>query len=403
VNVLISLLAFAVTMLALATVVTTVLEMLSRLAGARSGVFRQMLLLVFAKEIEPVLRRGLEARTGVDARHVTAEIERQRRAFVEEVQASPLMPHADASMRGRLGAIARALRADRSDGMTTDEFIRRFARSAAGRALYLEATSRTEQVVQRVADRYDEMADAAREYFKSSSAVLSLLLGVLLAVGYNINGYRVFLFYVDNPEARASVASQAEATLGKHAAAEQRLEEVQQQLPTRGPALPPEQARAEAQKQIDLAKQALAASEQSVANFRSVGLPIGYDRFPHCVLLGIANKDDPRCAVVPEDRASEGAMAAARSRWAQLGESKAAVASWLLLTIITGMLIGLGGPFWYDAVVGLMRVTQMLRGRTDAGQQAAAPAPAPAPTPAEIFDRHVDKAEETASANARQR
>jgi hypothetical protein len=57
------------------------------------------------------------------------------------------------------------------------------------------------------------------------------------------------------------------------------------------------------------------------------------------------------------------------------------------------MLIGLGGPFWYDAVRGLMRTTQMLRGRDQPreptpGAKVGQTKPA---KPADIFEKHVDK------------
>ena len=61
--------------------------------------------------------------------------------------------------------------------------------------------------------------------------------------------------------------------------------------------------------------------------------------------------------------------------------------------IITGVLIGLGGPFWYDAVRGLARATQILRGRAEPQKAPAGNLPgAKTPSnPAEIFRRHVEK------------
>ena len=52
---------------------------------------------------------------------------------------------------------------------------------------------------------------------------------------------------------------------------------------------------------------------------------------------------------------------------------------WLFTVVLTGVLIGLGGPFWYDLAMRLSQVKQAIAGKP-AGQAEAAPAPAP-PTP----------------------
>jgi hypothetical protein len=66
---------------------------------------------------------------------------------------------------------------------------------------------------------------------------------------------------------------------------------------------------------------------------------------------------------------------------------------WIVKILITGILIVLGGPFWYDAVRGLARATQLLRGRAQPQQTPTGSLPGeetPA-QPAEIFKRYVEK------------
>ena len=79
--------------------------------------------------------------------------------------------------------------------------------------------------------------------------------------------------------------------------------------------------------------------------------PIGWAQFPGCS----ANSTDPRCA----------------SKDAQT------ILTWIFGCLLTACLAGLGAPFWYDAVSGLMSVAQRSR---SSSAPAAAPPAEPAPT-----------------------
>jgi hypothetical protein len=399
VSILLALLAFAVTMLALATVVTTFLEVATRFIGSRFRVFTQMLRLVFEREIQPILERSVPARGAANGGDIAAFLERQWQTFHNEITCSPLEPHKDPSRVSKLSGWMRWLGAARSEELTTEEFVRRLARSEVGKTIYGEAATQIDQVVERITTRYEEMAAAAREYFKNSSVVVSLVIGIVFALVYNIDATRIFQFYLANPEVAASMADQAEATLKQFDVARARLAEAQAALtppPVPAAATAPapdaqaDDAKKQAQAQIEQARLALEASRTRVAAFQSQGLPIGFNQFPHCVLFKQANDAVPLCETQKPTTADKAMKLSVTDlvAWSHLGH----LLLWLVIAVGTGALIGLGGPFWYDAVVGLMRATQTLRGRAEPAQSAAGTpgAAAPAATPAETFVKHVD-------------
>jgi hypothetical protein len=352
-DLLLALLAFAVTMLVLATVVTTVVELIARLLRRRTRVFAQLLGVVFEKEIRPILKARLSA--------AGAAADRERREFANTIMQSPLIRE-EGWFSKLLGVVLPS--AQTSDQLTSEEFLRRLARTEVGQQLAADASAQIQAVVERITRRYEEMCDAAREYFRNSSGVLSLVVGVAIAIGYNVDGLRILRYFIDNPQASAAMAANAERALENHKAAEQKLQATLKSLETRA-AQP-----GAAKEDLESVKQVMEETKGSLESLRGQGLPIGLDYFPHCRMREKAGTKDPACE---------------RGGW---GDGFL----WLLAAFVSGLAIGLGGPFWYDAVTGLMRVSQMLRGRAppaDASAAAGSAAATPA-SPTDVFIKHVE-------------
>jgi hypothetical protein len=126
-----------------------------------------------------------------------------------------------------------------------------------------------------------------------------------------------------------------------------------------------------------------------VSALKAEGIPIGLDYFPFCRYRK-AIKKDGEDAYPCKDPESRYRIVVAKDSDKGLWPD---YLLWIIKVIITGVLIGLGGPFWYDAVRGLARATQILRGRAEPQNIPAGSLPGdkmPA-NPTEIFDRHVEK------------
>jgi len=368
-NILQAFLALAATMLVLATLVTVVLEIIFRLFRRRFRIFTHMLREIFKKELQPILEDRLIAKHRQNFQTVKGEIQDQLHTYLDEIRKSPLDPDKDVNPFKWLGGWLRTLGADQSNRMTTEEFIRRLARSRVGGEIYRHTSGRVDEVVESVSLRYEELRSAMREYVKNSSAILSVIIGIGLAFYCNIDAFRIAQFYIQNPDIAEKVAEKAEVYAENYEKAQEKLQNAIKALeePDLGKGDPKETAK----KELEAIQADFNKIPDTVDSLTMIGVPIGHKYFPY---------------------ASEG-HSFDKDGWALYF-------LWVIKVFVSGLLIGLGGPFWYDAVRGLARATQMLRGRADPSEPTFGTMPEDTVPvqPSEIFDKHVEKPE---SASAR--
>jgi hypothetical protein len=361
-NILQAFLALAATMLALATLVTVVLEVIFRLSRRRFRIFSHLLREIFKKEIQPLLEDRLLARHGQNLQTVKGEIEAKLQTYLDEIRKSPLDPEKDVNPIKWLGGWLRTLGADQSNRMTTEEFIRRLARSQVGREIYRQASGGVDKVIESVSLRYEELRSAMREYVKNSSAILSVIIGIGLAFYCNIDAFRIAQFYIQNPDIAEKVAEKAGAYAENYEKAQERLQNAIKALeePDSGKG----DLKETAKKELEAIQADFNKIPGTVDSLKMIGVPIGHNYFPYASKSHPSDKDG----------------------WAFYF-------LWALKVFVSGVLIGLGGPFWYDAVRGLARATQMLRGRAEPSEptSGAKPEETVLVQPAEIFDKHVEK------------
>ena len=84
---------------------------------------------------------------------------------------------------------------------------------------------------------------------------------------------------------------------------------------------------------------AIRGMQAEVATLGNLGVPIGYGYFPYCQPRSNGTQIDTACA----------------------GKERSGFAAWFLSTLLAGLLIGLGAPFWFDLARGLSRSAQLLR------------------------------------------
>ncbi|MFC1880735.1 hypothetical protein ACFL2S_04440 [Thermodesulfobacteriota bacterium] len=386
-NILQSFLAFAATMLVLATLVTIIIEIVARIFRRRYRVFTHLLHQLFNKELQPLIEEHIKTRGGVNPEKIEDELEGQLNTFLDDIRNSPLKPQKDRNPLTWFGGWLRWFGADRSAKLTTEEFIRRFARSQIGRGIYQQTAGRIDKLIDSVCLRYEELSDAMREYIKNSSSVLSIAIGIILALMINIDAHRLFNFYVQNPDMAEKVAENATTYADAYKDAQQRLNDALAAL-DREKTVSAE-SKAATKQEIEALKKRLKTVPASVAALKAKGIPIGFDYFPYCRFRNMVKVDT--ADVYPCEEADQRYRAitpavSGTDLWPDY-------LLWVIKVIITGVLIGLGGPFWYDAVRGLARATQMLRGREEPQRAPAGSLPGektPA-KPAEIFKRYVEK------------
>ena len=390
-NILQSFLAFAATMLVLATLVTLIIEIVARIFRRRYRIFTHLLRQLFKKELQPLIESSIKTQLGEDPDKVAAEIESRIDIFLDEIRNSPLEPAEDKNPLTWFGGWLRWLGADRSEKLTTEEFIRRLARSRTGREIYKQTAGRVNRLIDSLCLRYQELSEAMSEYIKNSSSILSMTIGIILAFTINLEAYRLFNFYIENPDIAQNVADNAAAYADAYMEAQQRLDDALAALDR--PETGQVESIAEARKEIEAIRDRLESAPANVFALTAEGIPIGLNYFPFCRFRDTITTDGEvayPCKDVEARYRLFSPQAPATDLWPDY-------LLWIIKVIITGVLIGLGGPFWYDAVRGLARATQILRGRAAPHRAAAGSLPgARTPSdPVEIFKRHVEKDDTT--------
>jgi hypothetical protein len=339
-------LAFAITMLILAMVVTTLVETLHRLFGLRE----KGLALLLGNFYDRILfsRSGGVLRGADD-----------RRAFIEmmTVNRGPVG-------RAPMTALNRTLNVDaasedrkflnwiwsgrRLGSLSLTAFMERLGGSDYGAQLVTQASNAGEKgiewVLKDVAQKFDAFGAEASEYFESRARLLSVIVGFVLAFAINVNAITLFETFMKRPDVTAAVIARGDSATKSY-------ENLQKQVDTLNAspqAATTEEARASVQKAADEAAAA-------VESLQSVGVPIGWN------IQSVA-------------------------------DFRRSVAMSLLGLLLGGLLIGLGGPFWYKAVQTLTGVRAFARrdkGSTEPSAATTTPTAAPA-APNQVPNTPID-------------
>jgi hypothetical protein len=209
-----------------------------------------------------------------------------------------------------------------------------------------------------------------------------MVIGIILSFSLNIDALRILNFYLENPDISEKIASGADAYLKSYEEARDKMEQTFAKLTAADPE--DVDTNKAAQAELDRINQSFEQISAAAYDFESQGIPIGSDYFPHCRFRVLEEGCYP-CLDSEEYFKNESFD---NRLWLDY-------TFWVLKILITGMLIGLGGPFWYDAVRGLVRTTQIFRGRGQpqepvSGKSEGKTGP---DKPAEIFEKSIDMKE----------
>jgi hypothetical protein len=327
--------AFALVLAGLATLCTVLIEILHRLAGLRAEGLTQMLDAYFDTVFKPGLRDD--------------EVDTLRADLMATLTLSALRekihPPTGSSLLGTLYR-HRLLRAN---VVSTEEFLQRLPDAKVFQRLKARPGQEAAALIADLVDKYEQYGAAASDYFKRRAQLLSLLMGIALALFANIHAVRIFDTFVKSPELAQRMEVQAGAI--QRAIAQQ-----------------PAATGAEAGKLDEQVGEALA----TLKAYQELGLPIGWGYYPNCFADGA---NDPRCKATLAANGDTDAICQGGSVCKTLLRDPAAGLLWLFTVVFTGILIGLGGPFWFDLAMRLSQVKQTLTGKAG-GQPETTPAPA---------------------------
>jgi len=227
-----------------------------------------------------------------------------------------------------------------STDLSSDDLLKRLSKTKAFKEFKENAENGIRETLESIQDEYNEYSAAMSDYFTRRAKFFSLLIGVLLAFGANIDGVRIYEALKINPEIRASIISQQASIEQKYKLAQQKLDAVAFSSDATN-----KNTQTSKQKEIKELKKSLEEAASGISEIASLGLPIGWHYFP-------ANKNN-----------NSGAT-----------NNFLAYMAWVFKILVTGLLIGLGAPFWFEVARKLTRIKQGLKGKGMADTAKAKPA-----------------------------
>lgn len=308
-------LAFAVAMILLSTIATGIVEILLRVLSLRQQTLRRTMASLFDSVVWPRMERRLGSQDVAKAREV----------FVDAMTKNPAFKPAPGAS-GRVGSENRSS----VDRLSPVAFAERLGRTEIGSALLAEGEKQVEVVIQDFVRSFERFGRAASEVYRKKAQLVSIGVGIVLALCANVEVGRLFTAILEDPDLRASLIASAEEAKAANDEALASLEAVSSWQKVNGD-------------QAKILREQVEGLSARVEQLQADRLPIGWSYFPRC-----EGSQDPACtATCAFDCPSLCYL------WK--------LVRWLALTVAAGILIGLGGPFWFRVFTSLSQIAQVLR------------------------------------------
>ncbi|HSW13589.1 MAG TPA: hypothetical protein VLI06_12165 [Solimonas sp.] len=408
--------AFALTMVALTSVVSALLGIWQRLWHWRSRGLRTLIRFLYqrdvagqvaaATEVAPAAAPDINSLGKLLKNHgwrgliqfvfrelviATASTGAESR-FVDDMTRLPSIdPPALDFLKANTGF------ANSADSLTDAEFLERLRASAVGKAILVQHTVKTETIFAELLSRFTAYGRASTEAFARKSRIGTVVIGFGLALLANIDSFQLLNRYLTDPALTAKVVERSEAILaGELRKADTDAVAVSMDVATTkvGGAfdaalrsLPAdatqEIAQLQAARATALGTMGAVQKETSEAISLTMGVvesfPVGWSLYPNCsdTALSIRCKQLQLLAHAPLPNQEAGLVEAICWVWTH---DRAGFLRWLIGILITGAMLGLGTPFWVEVVNNFLRGRQLLQGGAQV-PQAATPTPTPTPTP----------------------
>ncbi len=315
-------LAFAVTMMVFSTMVSVIIETGHRILRMREKGLQRIMGTLYEDIIWPRLSNQL------NEKKASAE------DFIKRMTCTRFLP-IDKNVTGVKSYICKIVNAKELKSLTTLEFIERLPETAAGRVLVTEAQKRGRKYIETflkdLVSKYEDFGESATEYFARRARLMSVIVAICLAFALNINAIHLFKSFLVNKEARQAMIKQGDAVASSLNEQEAAL---QQLIETRA---------GDEKKNLEKIQKNVQELRNNVRTLSATGIPIGWDTAIWKMSAWAEKKDIKNLTL------------------------RNVAYAWLLFlwvgsVLLTGLLIGLGGPFWFDTFRKLSALTGIVRG-----------------------------------------
>lgn len=242
--------------------------------------------------------------------------------------------------------------------MTTTQFIERLATTDIGREIARYSQDELTTLVNHFGRRYDIFCEEATLSFKKNSETLTMVISVLMAFALNINLITLGNTFIENRALTNELVAQTNVIIER---AEQQQKNLQNLMENKN--LPKDIST----KDLETSLNSLHESYQSMEKMQ---LPIGWSRssiqfFEATAAKWVCNykSDDEHSGnpvIYPYDKCKDNQQ----KIFFWITAIIVVIIIWAPATLITGLLIGLGGPFWFDVAKRISAFRSVLSSAT---------------------------------------
>jgi hypothetical protein len=311
-----ALLAFAVTMLIFAIIVSTFVELIHRAFGFRKQGMRLMLESLY----ERAIKDRIEPADDMTAQKF-AGIIMENRALASE------KPEERGLLRKFLHWLV-------DSSVITDMPVEVFTQKLADNRVVKAIDGDLNTIITDIGQKFEAFSDEASAYFERRARVFSIIIAFFVAWGFYVHPYQLARTYVKNPELAQTVAEMADETHQEYRDIAAKLEATLKAGVSTG------EDTEKLKKLIDEFNAKKAETAKQTKDLADIGVPVGW---PEKMLS---------CAETVAGPCYQGVIP-----WPGIGN-----AFWLL---VGGLLVGLGAPFWAQAVSNLTALRDVTRKITD--------------------------------------
>ncbi|MBN7819747.1 hypothetical protein [Bowmanella yangjiangensis] len=241
--------------------------------------------------------------------------------------------------------------------LSTSQFIQRLATSEIAAQIANRTTAEVHILINDIVRRYEDYGSAFSHRFKQFAERDNLIIGVAAAILLNVNVIAMTKTFLDNRGLTESLVSRSEAILESAQAQQERMQHLDKDA-----------------EDAEAFQAAVERLKQTVEESKGLDLPVGWSRnvlqyFEQTAAGLMCSTPDTESQTPPTQQPSAnppGDRLAAPQPYTNCKSSAQKVGfwgfagmAWLFSTVITGLLVGLGGPFWFDVVkrISLFRNT----------------------------------------------
>jgi len=240
-------------------------------------------------------------------------------------------------------------------------------------------------VLQDIAQKFEAYAGEASIFFERRARTLSIAVAIAVAILLHVHAVDIFQTFMRDPAVAEAVIAQKELVKAYEAKIEAEKKKHASQPPV-APNPAALDAFQKAAKQLETLKteydDAVARLKSVESQLSGLGVPIGWteERKRAAALWPERQRDvcEP-AGKPPRDVKSDEKCVAGEKRGKRIGLGFPTDAWVLLSLLLGGLLVGLGGPFWYDIVTSLTNIRNIARGQQAPASASATPVPGTAP------------------------